>query len=193
MSINVGVGKSGSARVLRLTLSGETILQAARHWGQDTPRLSWRASALGDGRWSITFRPDKGGNVAHSPSGFLNTPGDKRYLTWTWGLKPNTLLGLHHSLQHPNRGELVSWNDDGSLTLVARGDRVRPRPGAPKKMRDHLPTPEATPGTRTTPATRLGGLRTALNHAIEELQRVGLSVRVTQPSAGEPIQITIDI
>jgi hypothetical protein len=187
MSINVGItGDGKSHRALRLTMSEEDFRLAKTYWG-DTPRVSYTAEALGDGRWLLIFRGDRDGNGCHvqrPPS------GDKSFMSWHWGARnPNTLLGMPGIRARAHRGELLRWNDDGSLEIIVRGRRDRPRK-APAPRATPAPAPAPVPSTAT---SRLAALKTGINHAIAELARSGMSVRVSQARPGEAIEMNIDL
>lgn len=189
MSINVGItGEGKRHRALRLTMSEEDFRLAKTYWGE-TPRLAYSAEALGDGRWHLTFRADRDGNGCH-----VQRPprGDKNFMSWHWGARnPNHLLGMPPIRAKAHKGELLRWNDDGSLEIIVRGKPARPRKAAaprPAPPPAPLSDMQSSSGLR-----RLGALRDALNVAIAEFKGYGVPVRVAQSQPGEAIAVHIDL
>lgn len=188
MSINVGITGEGKAhRSLRLTMSEEDFRLAKTYWGE-TPRVSYTAEALGDGRWHLTFRADRDGNACH----VQRPPAGREYHSWHWAASsPNALLGMPPIRAKAHKGELLRWNDDGSLEIIVRGGKQRARRVAPA-------TPPAPPApvlelVHDVASRRLGALKVAVNQAIKELADRGIRVRVAQPASGEPTTFTIDL
>lgn len=188
MSINVGItGEGKRHRALRLTMSEEDFRLAQTYWGE-TPRVAYTAEALGDGRWHLTFRADRDGNACH----VQHPPAGIAYYSWHWAASsPNALLGMPPIRAKAHKGELLRWNDDGSLEIIVRGKPARPRKAAAPR-----PAPPPAPVlelVHDVASRRLGALRVAVNQAIKELADRGIRVRVTQPASGEPTAFTIDL
>lgn len=190
MSISVGISGEGKAhRSLRLTMSGEDFRLAKTYWGE-TPRVRYTAEALGDGRWHLTFRPHRDGNAGH----VQRPPGGREYYSWHWAARsPNALLGMPPIRAKAHKGELMRWNDDGSLEIIVRGTRVRPTKPAPARR---APPPAPAPSISSQASSglrRLSALRDALNVAIAEFRGHGVPIRVVQPEPGDAITVHIDL